>query len=108
MDNLAVRNKTTISRRLALGWGAFGLLTVVALGAISSPSWAATEDEAGEFLSSLTARSIEQLTDMSVSEVERKARFRELFSQNFDVAAIGRFDQRRAFGWRFYPYCSAR
>ncbi len=92
MDNLAVRSDSLVTRRRALRLGVSGLLVAAAaLSGLSSPSWAKPEDEAGAFLLSLTTRSIEELTDSSVPVEERKTRFRKLFRDNFDVAAIGRF-----------------
>ncbi len=91
MDNLAVLNSVSTTRRRALRWSVFGLLAAIALSGLSSPSQANSEDEAGAFLLSLTTRSIEELTDSSVPEEERKARFRRLFRDNFDISAIGRF-----------------
>jgi phospholipid transport system substrate-binding protein len=74
-------------RRAAGAVGVMALLWFVGTG----PTGAAENDEAGAFVSSLTAAAIEQLTDAAVPRDERKARFRTLFKQNFDLPAIGRF-----------------
>ncbi len=52
---------------------------------------AGASSEAGEFLTSMTGRAIAQLTDETLPLSERKARFRVLFRENFDVPAVGRF-----------------
>ena len=91
MDNLAVFNNFTAARRTALRLGLLGLLAVAALSGFSSPSRANSEDAAGAFMLSLTSRSIAKLTDTSVPAEERKARFRRLFRESFDISAIGRF-----------------
>jgi phospholipid transport system substrate-binding protein len=52
---------------------------------------ASAASEPGEFLTSMTGRAIAQLTDESLPLSERKARFRILFRENFDVPAVGRF-----------------
>ncbi len=59
--------------------------------AANAASEAGAVNEAGEFLSTMTGRAIAQLTDESLSQAERKVRFRELFRENFDVPAVGRF-----------------
>lgn len=91
MDNLAVYNSFTATRRTALRLGLLGLLAVAALSGLSSPSRANSKDDAGAFMLSLTSRSIAKLTDTSVPVEERKARFRQLFRESFDISAIGRF-----------------
>ena len=91
MDNLAVHYKVSMTRRSALRLGVSGLLVAAALSGLSSPSHANSEEEAGAFLLSLTTHAIEDLTDASVPSEERKARFRQLFRENFDISAIGRF-----------------
>ncbi len=52
---------------------------------------ASAASDAGAFLASMTSRAIAQLTDESLPLPERKARFRVLFRENFDVPAVGRF-----------------
>jgi len=52
---------------------------------------ASAASEPGAFLTSMTSRAIAQLTDESLPLPERKARFRVLFRENFDVPAVGRF-----------------
>ena len=52
---------------------------------------AASTEDVGAFLLSLKTRAIEQLTNESLPLAERKQHFRELFRENFDVPAVGRF-----------------
>lgn len=47
--------------------------------------------QAADFLEDLQEKAASQLGDNSVSEAEKEQRFRELFNENFDVPAIGRF-----------------
>ena len=85
-------NRGTIGRRHALRLGAAGLvLAAGVLAGAATPGHAETPQDAGVFLQSLTTRAIEQLTNSSVPVDVRKARFRTLFRETFDVAAIGRF-----------------
>jgi phospholipid transport system substrate-binding protein len=91
MDKLAILNSVSMTRRHALRLGVSGMLAAAALSSLASPSRANSEEAAGAFLLSLTTRSIEKLTDTSIPEEERKARFRKLFRDNFDISAIGRF-----------------
>jgi len=91
MDNLAVYSNISVTRRGALRLSGFGLLLAAVWGGLSAPSHANSEEEAGAFLLSFTTRSIEKLTESSVPPAERNARFRQLFRDNFDISAIGRF-----------------
>lgn len=52
---------------------------------------ASAASKASEFLTTMTGRAIAQLTDESLPLSERKARFRMLFRESFDVPAVGRF-----------------
>ncbi len=52
---------------------------------------ASAASDAGEFLASMTGRAIAQLTDETLALSERKARFRILFRESFDVPAVARF-----------------
>lgn len=88
---MAVRSDRFLGRRRALRVGLFGLLAGSLLFRPTAPAWAGPADEAGPFLLTLTTRAIEQLTNDSVPVEERKARFRTLFRDNFDVPKIGRF-----------------
>ena len=89
MENLAAPNRRTFGRRRVLGYAA---ALVLAVGLLSGgPAAAKSEDEAGAFLLSLTSQAIGQLTNGEVPIEERKTRFRALFRENFDIAAIGRF-----------------
>ncbi|MHA1152592.1 MAG: MlaC/ttg2D family ABC transporter substrate-binding protein [Alphaproteobacteria bacterium] len=73
----------------ALAAACFCVAVLAVLTGTGRPASAASE--AGEFLSSMTGRAIAQLTDESLALSERKARFRILFRENFDVPAVGRF-----------------
>ncbi len=61
--------------------------------AVWLPSAAAALDtkQAADFLENLQEKAASRLGDTSVSETEKEQRFRELFNENFDVPAIGRF-----------------
>jgi phospholipid transport system substrate-binding protein len=52
---------------------------------------AAATDGAGSFVAGLTDRAMVQLTEPGLAETEQKLRFRALFNEAFDLAAIGRF-----------------
>ncbi len=91
MDSLAVRNNFRSVRRRALRIAFLGLFAGGSLFATAVPARAGSTDEASAFLLSLTTRAIEQLTNPSVPEDERKARFRTLFRENFDLPKIGHF-----------------
>jgi phospholipid transport system substrate-binding protein len=73
----------------ALAAVCFCVVALAVLAGAGRPAGAASE--AGEFLTSMTGRAIAQLTDESLALSERKARFRILFRDNFDVPAVGRF-----------------
>ena len=73
----------------ALTAACFCVAILAVLASAGRPANAASE--AGEFLSSMTGRAIAQLTDENLPLVERKARFRILFRENFDVPTVGRF-----------------
>ncbi len=91
MSNLAALNDLIASRRRVLRLGVLGLIASAALSLAAPVAQANQEDQAGAFLLSLTSRAIEQLTNDAVPVEERKARFRILFRDNFDIPAIGRF-----------------
>ena len=73
----------------ALAAACFCVAILPVLAGAARPANAA--GEAGEFLASMTSRAIAQLTDESLPLSERKARFRVLFRESFDVPAVGRF-----------------
>lgn len=64
-------------------------LLISALLAAVAPARAAPE--AGQFLSELTERAIDQLTEAGISDEEQKRRFRSLVNEGFDIPAISRF-----------------
>ncbi len=76
-----------VLRALAAACFCVAILSVLA----GSGRPASAASEAGDFLISMTGRAIAQLTDESMPLSERKARFRVLFRENFDVPAVGRF-----------------
>ena len=91
-DKWAVYNRFRRVRRRTLRLAAaLGLSAGVLLLGPQAPAQAKSSEEAGSFLISLTTQAIEQLTDDSVPVEQRKARFRALFRDNFDIPAIGRF-----------------
>lgn len=73
----------------ALTGACFCVAILAVLAGAGRPANAASD--AGEFLSSMTERAIAQLTDESMPLADRKARFRILFQENFDVPVVGRF-----------------
>lgn len=78
-------------RALAAACFCVAILSVLATALTAAGRPASAASEAGEFLTSMTDRAIAQLTDESLPLSERKARFRTLFRENFDVPAVGRF-----------------
>src|SRR5215204_6877567 len=79
-----------IRRRAAIILLAFGLL------GFAAPRQAAAEDPRS-FVNTLGERAVQVLAP-SVSAAQRLARFRELFSTEFDVSGIGRFVVGRYWG----------
>ncbi len=69
-----------VLRRLAVAWLGVALLA-------ASPDGSRADDAgaAAAFLASLTNQAIEQLTDPSLSVMERERRFRSLFRANFEL-----------------------
>ncbi len=65
----------------------------LALSAFLATEQAAADNsqKAAAFMSELSQRAIEKLADPSVSEEERKQRFRKLMETAFDLPAIGKF-----------------
>jgi phospholipid transport system substrate-binding protein len=67
------------------------LLVVLATG-IGAPAGAADANPAASaFMQSLGSRAIAELTDATVPQPEREARFRNLLRQHFDMAALSKF-----------------
>ena len=85
------RTESPIARRRLLVFAATAFIAATVTLPSTRPARALGNEDAGAFLSSLTSRAIDQLTDMSVADGERKTRFRGLFRENFDIPAIGRF-----------------
>ncbi len=83
--------ETSLNRRALLRWVNGAIVGVLALVWLPASGRADQADAAGAFLLSLTDRAIAELADESVPVAERKQRFRQLFNDNFDVPAIGRF-----------------
>ena len=82
----------TVIRRRALRALAIVWVSVALLPAVPDDARAAgVSNGAGDFLAAMTDRAIAQLTDETLDQPEREARFRELFRENFDVPAVGRF-----------------
>lgn len=75
---------------LASSLAGFAVALFVLGSAVSTPAHAEAGDP-GAFLKSLTDKAITQLTDPNMPEGERRKRFRDLFSANFDVRTIGAF-----------------
>ena len=65
------------------------VLLISALLVAVAPARAAAE--AGQFLSELTERAIDRLTEPGISDEEQKRRFRSLVNEGFDIPAISRF-----------------
>ena len=63
-----------------------GAFLTLGFGAL--PAFASIEEEARTFLSGLGNRAISELTDKSVAEAERVARFRSLMREAIDFALI--------------------
>jgi phospholipid transport system substrate-binding protein len=56
-----------------------------------APAAAQTEQEARAFMERLADKAISSIAGAKLSETERLARFRELFSSSFDLPEIGKF-----------------
>ena len=69
------------------------LASLMLIGAISLQPVAAAVDakQAATFLADLQERAASRLGDASTSAEEKEQHFRQLFNENFDVPAIGRF-----------------
>lgn len=83
----ARRGRRSALRVLTAACFCVGMLPVLA----GAGGPASASSEPGEFLTSMTGRAFAQLTDESQPLGERKMRFRELFRENFDLPAVGRF-----------------
>ena len=88
MSTRPVRTRRRLALRALVG-ACFCVAILPLLAGAGRPASAASD--AGAFLTSMTSRAIAQLTDESLPLPERKARFRVLFRENFDVPAVGRF-----------------
>ncbi len=69
-------------------------LAALMIGALTCPTWAATDEDAGDagaFLISFGKRAADQINDETLSKEEREQQFRALFNEVIDVHAIGRF-----------------
>jgi phospholipid transport system substrate-binding protein len=67
------------------------LIVALAVWLPAVPAAALDSKQAADFLADLQEKAASQLGNTSVSEAEKEQRFRELFNENFDVPAIGRF-----------------
>jgi phospholipid transport system substrate-binding protein len=67
------------------------LIVALAVCLPAVPAAALDSKQAADFLADLQEKAASQLGNTSVSEAEKEQRFRELFNENFDVPAIGRF-----------------
>lgn len=85
------RTETSLNRRALLRWVNGAIAGVLVLAWLPASGRADQADAAGAYLISLTDRAIAELTDESIPADERKQRFRQIFNDNFDVPAIGRF-----------------
>lgn len=66
-------------------------LLVVALGLALSPARALVATDPSAMISDLVARGVATITDKSLPDTVRTAKFRELLEQGFDVPRIARF-----------------
>lgn len=67
------------------------VLVMLAVWLPAATAGALDTKQAANFLHDLQEKAASRLGDASVSEAEKEQRFRELFNDNFDVPAIGRF-----------------
>lgn len=91
MTKSAARNDGSRARRSILRGAAVAVLGLILYAWPSAPLRATETAEPGAFLSWLTTQAIEELTDDSVALQDRRARFRGLFRDHFDIPTIGRF-----------------
>jgi phospholipid transport system substrate-binding protein len=71
---------------------AAAVLAVMLLAAlIGGQARAQAAQDAGRFLTELTDRAVDQLTEPGLSNDEQERRFRSLIGEGFDIPAIGRF-----------------
>jgi len=66
------------------------LLFAVAL-VPAAPVAAGASADPAQFIKSMGEKAINELTSPNVTEAQRQERFRQLFTENFDVPAIGKF-----------------
>ena len=75
------------------------ILFAVALAFVAAPAGAADANPAASsFMQSLGSKAIKELTDPSLPQSERQARFRALLDEHFDMPAIAKFTLGRY--WR--------
>lgn len=73
---------------------AVAMAAVVATVGASMPGWAATPQSASDpkaFIDGLGADVLSIIKSPNLSQAQRRAKFRDLFSENFDVPTIARF-----------------
>src|SRR5262245_9255797 len=67
----------------------FVLLAIALVPAMSAPAGAAADP--AQFIKTMGQKAINELTGPNVTEAERQERFRQLFTESFDVPTIGKF-----------------
>jgi phospholipid transport system substrate-binding protein len=74
----------------------FLLLAIALVPAVPAPAGASADP--AQFIKSMGEKAINELTGPNVTEAERQERFRQLFTESFDVPTIGKFVLGRS--WR--------
>jgi phospholipid transport system substrate-binding protein len=67
----------------------FLLLAIALVPAVPAPAGASADPT--QFIKSMGEKAINELTGPNVTEAERQERFRQLFTESFDVPTIGKF-----------------
>jgi phospholipid transport system substrate-binding protein len=67
----------------------FLLLAIALVPALPGPAGASADP--AQFIKSMGEKAINELTGPNVTEAERQERFRQLFTESFDVPTIGKF-----------------
>jgi phospholipid transport system substrate-binding protein len=67
----------------------FLLLAIALVPAVPAPAGASADP--AQFIKSMGEKAINELTGANVTEAERQERFRQLFTESFDVPTIGKF-----------------
>lgn len=67
----------------------FLLLAIALVPAVPAPAGASADP--AQFIKSMGEKAINELTGPNVTEAERQERFRQLFTESFDVPTIGKF-----------------